>query len=75
MSWVVLRLALNAGGAGVLRRGFEFTGSNFPIEKEFNPADLTTKLAQQAQEDGVRSDILEQAETALNSFECAVTGC
>jgi len=52
MSPVVLRLALNAGGEGGWRRGFEFAGSHFPIEKEFNPADLTTKLAQQAQVDG-----------------------
>jgi hypothetical protein len=30
MGPVVFRLALNAGGAGGLRRGFEFSGRHFP---------------------------------------------
>ena len=51
MSPAVLGLAMNAGGAGGLRRDFGFAGSHFPIEKNFNPAALTTKLALQAQQD------------------------
>jgi hypothetical protein len=50
MSPVVLRLALNAGGAGGLRRGFGFAGRHFPNETGFNPAALTTRLTQKAQE-------------------------
>jgi hypothetical protein len=51
MSPVVFRLALNAGGAGELRRDFEFASSHFPNEKRFNPADLATKLTQHGQGD------------------------
>jgi hypothetical protein len=38
VSRAVLRLALNAGGAGGLRHGFEFTGSHFPTKN------LSTRL-------------------------------
>ncbi len=38
MSPVVLRLALNAGGAGRLRRDFDFADGHFPNEKKLNPA-------------------------------------
>jgi hypothetical protein len=55
MSPAVWRLALNAGGEGGWRRDFEFSGSHFPEENEFNPADLTSKLAQQVQQDLVAS--------------------
>ncbi len=51
MNWVVFRVALNAGGEGGLRCGFQFAGRHFPNEKKLNPAALTTKLALQAQED------------------------
>ena len=74
MSRVVLRLALTAGGAGGLRRDFEFTGSHFPIEREFNPVDLTTKLAQQAQEDGVFLVSLEHTRTALAALNMLCEG-
>jgi hypothetical protein len=46
---------LNAGGAGGLRRDLEFAGRHFPDEKNLNPADLTTKLTQEVQQDLVAS--------------------
>jgi hypothetical protein len=51
VSPVVLRLALRGGGAGGLRRDFGFSRRHSPNEKELNRADLTTKLAQQVQQD------------------------
>jgi hypothetical protein len=55
MSRVVFRLALKAGGPGGWRRGFGFSGRHFSDEYKFNPADLTTKLAQQVQQHLVAS--------------------
>ena len=68
MSPVVLRLALNAGGAGGWAWNFGFSGGHFPNENNSNPAALTTRLTQKTQEDCVRSDILEQAGTALTAL-------
>ena len=68
MSPAVWRLALNAGGAGRLRRDFGFSGSHFPNEKKLNPAALTNKLALQVQQHLVRPDILEHARTCMTAL-------
>jgi hypothetical protein len=68
---VVLRLALNAGGAGGLRRDFEFTGGMVFKERNSNPGGSTT---QEAQHDEVGHDILEQLETALAALNVLCTG-
>jgi hypothetical protein len=65
---VALRLALKASGAGGLERDFESTGRHFLNENNFYPAALTTRLTQKTQEDCGRSDILDQAGTALTAL-------
>ena len=58
-----------------MKRGFGFAGRHFPNENNFNPAAISTKLTQQAQQDLVRCDIREQAGKALDSFAFVVIRC
>ena len=66
MSPVVLRLALTTGGAGGLRRDFEFAGSHFPNEKNSNRLTQQRSSHRTDRAIEVRSDTVEQIRTALS---------